>query len=418
MSIKLSKQTGLSYLKSCLLILVVVLPFHTFLTVWAADNFGHLYLFSAWKEILLFSTMPVVFGLGLSDKKFRLDFLSENLTWAILFLTLFYAILAGFDFKGTNTLIGLSIGLRFFYAYVLARVVGYYEPNFWRVFVRWLIVAASIISILAILQLLLPQGILQHFGYDTPGTNTTGIPPAYHLSGPGGIERAQSTLRGPNVLGAYLITPIILSLILWRGRNKYILTGLFTIALTLTLSRSAWLAIFMAILAWLLTFSKDKLKKYWLPILTATIASIFLIIQIPVFRANVIERGISNEGHISALKEGTKDVIKDPLGDGPGTAGPASALEGKTPRISENYFLQVGQETGVLGLFVFTAVILMVLYHFWLQKNQLGVALLFSLIALTITNLVLHTWADEAVALSWWALAGLGWRNNGILKKN
>src|SRR6185503_7249003 len=40
----------------------------------------------------------------------------------------------------------------------------------------------------------------------------------------------------------------------------------------------------------------------------------------------------SNQDHVSAFKNGVRDVIHEPLGQGPGTAGPASVYNSKDAR--------------------------------------------------------------------------------------
>ena len=62
----------------------------------------------------------------------------------------------------------------------------------------------------------------------------------------------------------------------------------------------------------------------------------------------------SNDAHVSAFRSGVTDVLQQPLGDGPGTAGPASVYNSDHPaRIAENYYVQIAQETGWLGLALF-----------------------------------------------------------------
>jgi hypothetical protein len=98
-----------------------------------------------------------------------------------------------------------------------------------------------------------------------------------------------------------------------------------------------------------------------------------------------------------------------PLGDGPGTAGPASVYNhGHPARIAENYFIQVGQETGWLGLTLFTLINVGVGYLLWLRRDDpLALSLFASLIGLTLINMLSHAWADDTLAYIWWGLAGI-----------
>ena len=42
-----------SIVQAVILVILISLPFHEFLTTWLASNFGHIDLFRIWKEILL-----------------------------------------------------------------------------------------------------------------------------------------------------------------------------------------------------------------------------------------------------------------------------------------------------------------------------------------------------------------------------
>jgi hypothetical protein len=109
-----------------------------------------------------------------------------------------------------------------------------------------------------------------------------------------------------------------------------------------------------------------------------------------------------------ALKDGAKSIVHEPFGRGPGTAGPASVRNNHPPRISENYFLQIGQEVGVIGLLLFLAINIEVgLLLYQNKQSMLMRVLLASLIGLTLVNMLSHAWADDTLGLLWWATAGL-----------
>jgi hypothetical protein len=100
--------------------------------------------------------------------------------------------------------------------------------------------------------------------------------------------------------------------------------------------------------------------------------------------------------------------VHDPFGRGPGSAGPASEHNDKPARISENYFLQIGQEAGWLGLGLFAAITILVGKTLWdKREDQLAMIMLVSLIGLTFVNLLLHAWADDTLAYVWWGMAGV-----------
>jgi hypothetical protein len=118
----------------------------------------------------------------------------------------------------------------------------------------------------------------------------------------------------------------------------------------------------------------------------------------------------SNQAHASALKDGVEDTLHQPFGDGPGTAGPASEYNGgHEPRIAENYYLQIAEEVGWLGLALFLAVVGLVGLELYQQviRSRLALVLFGSLIGLSLVNLLSHAWADDTLAYLWWGLAGI-----------
>ena len=70
--------------------------------------------------------------------------------------------------------------------------------------------------------------------------------------------------------------------------------------------------------------------------------------------------------------------------------------------------MQIGREVGVVGIGLFIAIIYFLAKNFWQQRRQLVPRVLFvSLVGLSVANLFLHTWTNDAVALTFWSLAGL-----------
>ena len=99
--------------------------------------------------------------------------------------------------------------------------------------------------------------------------------------------------------------------------------------------------------------------------------------------------------------------MRRPLGAGTGTAGPASVYNDHPARIAENYYIQIGQEAGVIGLALFVAINLLVAGRLWHRRGQLlPDVLLASLIGISLVNLLSHAWTDDTISYVWWGLAG------------
>jgi O-antigen ligase len=202
------------------------------------------------------------------------------------------------------------------------------------------------------------------------------------------------------------------------------------IALFFTYSRSAYigLALSLTTLYYLVKLNKNWRRKYTI-LCSATV--IILALLVLVFRYNSVAQNIlfhtdstsksptsSNAVRFSALKTGFDEVIHQPFGQGPGSAGPASVHNNHPARIAENYYIQIAQETGWLGLAIFIVINIMVGLRLWRrQRDPLASLLLASFIGISLVNLVSHEWADDTLSLIWWGMAGIA-LTPAILKKD
>jgi len=117
----------------------------------------------------------------------------------------------------------------------------------------------------------------------------------------------------------------------------------------------------------------------------------------------------SNDVRYSALRSTLHEVTHEPLGRGVGSAGPASVHNTKAkPRMAENYFLQITQETGWFGLFAYLAMLYVVGMQLWkLRDQKLAVGLFAAFIGVVVINMLSYAWTDDTLAFTWYGLAGL-----------
>ena len=286
--------------------------------------------------------------------------------------------------------------------------------------IKLILYPALIVIIFGLLEVfVLPRGFLSHFGY---GPNT--IRPYQTINNNLHYIRILSTLRGSDALGAYLLVPLSLAAVLLvRGKKAWQL-ALFTagglIVLIFSYSRSAWLGLFVSVIFAIYFGVKSKVLKrnliYIGLALIILLAGIFTLernntrVQNIVFHTqkNSAIKATSDQGHSSSIKNGVKDIAKDPLGKGPGTSGPASVYNKKITRIPENYYIQIGQELGVIGLIVYIAISVLVIMSLWARREDtLALALLASLLGLIIVNMLLEAWTDDTLCYLWWGMAGI-----------
>jgi len=401
--------------------LLVLLPFHAVLSTWLGSNVGHLDLVRIWKEILI--TVLAVPALWLFFKSpalrtwGRRSFLAQLI--ALYFLIHFALGIWGLKHNQLNStalIYALIINLRFLGFFLVCLSVSAYSDWLYKYWLRLLLLPAALVIGFGLLQkFVLPYDFLKHFGY-SPKT----IPAYQTVDSDLNFRRIQSTLRGANPLGAYLVL-IIPALTFVRNRAWRVigLVGGFVV-LYFSYSRSAWIGLLAALaLLGLWHFGGSKKSKEIL----AIVAVLFLVActgvyalrgnhnaQDALFHTSSASANVSsNAQRATAIKDAAYDVLHNPLGRGPGTAGPASFRNtGHPARIAENYYLQIAQETGVLGMIIFLIINGMVGWQLWLSRqDNLAKVLLVSLAGITLVNLVSHAWTDDTLSLIWWGLAGV-----------
>ena len=301
------------------------------------------------------------------------------------------------------------------------------KPLIWRPVIRIVLGASTLVACLGLLQLLLPSDVLSHVGYSIE----RGARATFFIDDKEGLLRIMSTLREPNALGAYLLMPA--SLLLWlltqqySKRTKLFMGGalaLHGMAIVFTFSRSAWgglLLIATTLLLWRYrTRSLALIRRFWI-----VGVAVLLLLAGGLYVArdhHLVERYIthgsddadldSNDYHWLFFKQGVEGIVDQPLGHGPGTAGLASIQNPSGSFLTENYYVQIGYEVGILGLLVFIVLNAIVYAELWKRRqHSVAMALLASFWAYVMINMVLHIWSNEAVACQWWLLAGLalGW---------
>jgi len=401
---------------------LLLLPFHALLTTWIGSNTGYLDLIRIWKDLLIVLMLPFVLWLAFAKPKIKQWLLNSWLARLCVAYGLIHFIFGLWAYKhgqvnSTALIYALIINLRFIYFFVVCAVVVSYSDvlkKYWANIVLW---PAVIVVFFGLLQkFALPYDFLKHFGYGPKS-----IPVYQTVDSNLDYQRIQSSLRGANPLGAYLVLTITAGFAILR-QKRFLLT-IFLVASAVTMyfsySRSAWIGLALALstLAWLM-FPKKHLERLALPALIVIgvvglglyLARSNQVVQDSIFHtsSNSTVALSSNESRAAALKAGFSDVYNQPQGSGPGTAGPASFRNDHPARIAENYYLQIGQETGVIGMMIFIAIVVLVTRELWLRRSDmLAQVLLASLVGISFVNLVSHAWTDDTISLLWWGFAGV-----------
>jgi len=418
---KITPQRTARYLSLVAAFILAALPFHAVATTWLGSNVGHLDLVRIWKEILLILMVPPTLFLVWRSREltdwFKKDWVVKLfILYIVLHLALGAWALARGEVNKTAYVYALIINLRFILFFLVCTVIATYDGLLKKYALKLLLWPAGVVLAFGLVQkLLLPYDFLKHLGYSSKT-----IPAYQTVDSNIDYRRIQSTLRGANPLGAYLVLTTTAAVV--KLKTKSILKPLFILAslfvLFFSYSRSAWIGVALSF-GFLAYVGTRRQRSH---IVYLALSGVVLLagglyalhnnqgVQdtfLHTSNSSAVST-TSNSVRLTAIKNGARDVIHQPLGRGPGTAGPASVRNDHAPRIAENYYLQLGQEVGLEGLAIFLAINFIVLVRLWrVRADSLPRILLASWIGISFINLLSHAWSDDTLSLLWWGLAGI-----------
>lgn len=412
------------------IVLIVGVPFQGFLTVFGAHLIGHYTALRLWDEVILALCAAGSIYLLLTDRKIRFNTLYRRLVWLIIAYIALNLVLGFIAYKNHNVTLkalgyGLVVNLRYLVFFLVTWSLSLRLSKLRNSWQKMVIIPAVIVIVFGLLQIFIfPHNFLSHFGY---GSST--IPPIETINHNNNYIRIMSTLRGANPLGAYMILPLtLIFMFILRSKKPnwkqviFFFAGL--IVLFYSFSRSAWIGAGLSLVFILVTSSFAKTYKKQLLAAVAGLVVVVLGLFIGLHNNQTFQNFVfhtqahsaikttSDQQHSSALRAGLKDVLNQPLGRGPGTSGPASYYN-HTERNPEDYYIQIAEEDGWLGIVLFGLIVLGIGYILWLRRDDpLSLFLLACLIGITFTNLLAYAWADDTLAYVWWGLAGIAMTPN------
>jgi hypothetical protein len=402
------------------------MPLHIFLSTWVGTSFGILEFSKVLKDIVLVGGFALAIGFSIRAPWFK-SLLKDKLVWLITgygVLTLLLALLKPTDQDAE--ILGIVYNLRFliFFHYGLLLTYLFDAASVRHRALQIVMVVAVPVLILGVLQYtFLPDDALGHLGYE----RANGVLPAFFIDDKPDLERVMSSLRDPNSFGSYVIIILSLSLAyLLATKNRHIkkittgLLGLGGLCLLFTFSRSALLGALLAVATIIGLTYRAKISKKMLAVGVSLILLALLMLyplRHTYFVQNVIFHSDQstvledpNQLRVRFWQESLESAVNEPLGHGPGTAGLASIRnEVQGTVLNENYYFQILYEAGITGLILFGTIIIIVARRLYLRTGDdtVALALFASFLGLAFTNFLVHIWSNEAVAYSWWGLAGL-----------
>lgn len=454
--------------ESLTLVLLALLPFHAFLVtvltkLIAGSNRAPLPVLALWKEALLVVVLVTACAEMFRKRSvIRVDVIDAIIaTLTGLAATLFFVNDQSF---GTFAL-GAKYDLLPLIAFLILRRVDW-SQTFQASLVKMFIAVGCIVALYGIIAEFLPLRFFVWLGYsDLHSLYVANAPLAPFQEIEGGLmRRAQSVMSGPNQLGLWLLIPIGCLLGSYsfrkdirrkaedgrRWRSFLLMSYIFCLtSLFLSFSRAAWIAAaVMMIFAFVRSTSVLHCRK-----LCAVVLGFLACfgIAVALMFPTVFFRLQSSSDHIRKPVEAVRLMLAHPFGLGLGTAGPASNRFSDTcvqlpagsdaswakdrqdlcvfidsvqiqpigrscscPLLTENWYLQIGIELGVLGFMLYILLFAMILLRL-VQSLKLKVESdaeklftfhfpLLTFLGLSIAALFLHAFEDSAVAYTVWIL--------------
>ncbi|HSX45302.1 MAG TPA: O-antigen ligase family protein [Candidatus Saccharimonadales bacterium] len=407
-------------------ILLAYMPFHVFLSQWLSTFTGGLAGWKVAKDVFTMMVVLVSVGLVIQKKLYK-----KSPFIALIVLSLVYTLLHVLTYYHNH---GTSLRVAELATVYNSRLLWYLLIGFSAALLfpkelvpgrldKIVLFISTAVVCLGLAQYALPKNVMTHFGYSI----ARGARPAFFIDSKPDLPRIMSTVRDPNSLGAFLIVPILILLIYFfddRNQEQRMLIGgllgLHLLVLFLTFSRGAWLGLVLG--SGLLATVKFKrqlipwLAKQWplvvgavllLGSLTLMFRHQYAVQNILVHSDKTTKQTDSNGLHLEFAENGARGIEHKPLGHGPGTAGIVSIQNSGGGLLTENYFIQIGYEVGLIGLALFLIGLAFVEKELTMSNaSNLGVVLWISFWCYLLIAMVSHLWTNEAVAAQWWLLSG------------
>lgn len=415
-----------------LLVIAALIVVHAPLTVWLGTQWpAWAEVLKSWKELLMGAGLVLLIIIAAQRQMVSILLSDRLMQLALVYAGLHFVMIGVFQNGLQQAGAGLLIDLRYILYFVLVYGTIRLFPQYRRLFMWVIAGGAAVVLTFAVLQMLvLPKDVLKYIGYSKQT-----IAPYLTVDENPAYIRINSTLRGPNPLGAYAL--IVISLLAatalrwkmnWRGWAIGCLAALAAgMALGASYSRSAVIGVIVALVAIMIVGATPKMRQklsVGLAALVVIVAATLFVLRDSSFVNNIVLHNNpttgaevdSNAGHATSLIDGVLLMVKSPLGAGVGSTGSAS-LTGSQPLIIENQYLLVAHEVGWAGLLLFGWLFVEVMRRVWRRRQSaLALGVFGSGVGLAVVGLLLPVWTDDTVSIVWWGLAGLvvGGRELGL----
>ena len=395
-----------------LYLLFLILPFYALLITFS-QHFFHtsgeiLFSLRLIKEGILLGILVSLIYSWIRNRSLIKEKINFYLSDIFILIYLIILISSGLIFHSSlaEIFFGLRYDFFFFFSYFIFRLYFIFsKDNEFQTIIKIIFTTAIIVFIFALLQFfVLPKDFLIQFGYSKIVSSifdTTAPLTAYQLLGNSNLLRVQSSFAGPNQLASFALVIIFLAWGIIFSKKPSILAWislvLAILVLILTFSRSAWIGF----VAGMIILASFNLKKR--PIFSGLIFGSLLILAILGFLLfrnqinDIIIRPTSSVWHAVALKDSWEAFRTHIFGLGLGKIGPASQWLQK-PIISENYYLQIGLESGIFGLITFILAFVFLISDLKQKDSVLANSAICLIFSFLFASFFLHTLADGVLS--------------------
>lgn len=275
-------------------------------------------------------------------------------------------------------------------------------------------------AVLSVSALICGLGLVQLLGFELPMTTVwSGAGVLAQEHGVPGINtiRLTSVLAGPNAFGLYLLALVGFVVWTYQAKKRWLWPTLLgiTLLMVLTYSRSTTIGLLvMGLMALAIHFSKQfgwRKALSWGGVGLLIIAASLTYLSLKVPKINSL---VTHADSSSLRVEQYKRIWQSAgeiglLGRGVGTAGPASQyrVDGGTNHWTENYYLDLFEELGLVGLGLYLGLLFWVVRQVLQIKTTLSFAALFLLGGFLTSALFINSGTGQVGICLFWVLIGL-----------
>lgn len=410
-----------------LVAIMAYIPFHALFSVSLGVLTGQPLLVKAGKEVVLLVLVAVGCVILFTHRAIAVEFVRSRMNQIAAAFVVLHMVLAVWLHSNLGATLGsLDIDIRFAVFFLAVRLAMQLTPRTRSYMLRAFIAGSVAVIVFGVLQqYVLPKDILSHVGY---GRST--IEPYLTVDKNPNFIRINSTLRGPNPLGAYLVVVIMAVgaclVSRWSRLSRQTKAfGIVGILASLSVmyasySRSAWIAVAVAAVVYAAVGLTRK--KQLVIVTTAVVLTLTGVVGYELGKNSQFVRTVidhkdpknpsqstsSNADHLKSIVQATGEALKRPLGAGIGSTG-VSSYFGESKTNVENQYLFTTHEAGWLGLVLLVAFqggVLAMLYRG--RSDWFAKSLFASGLGLVFIGMTLPVFTDDTVAYVWWGLAAVG----------